>query len=859
MLKKKIIFGSVVLLLAALFALTGCSQATDSDGTSTVYSENHLFGTADYTDVARAVASAKNTGRSVVLTDQLTIVATAGLPSVADFGDVPVRVEGEVTVGVSASTQPVIVNAARSTLSFEPDAKITVIGAGVFIYKGDGEHIYTAADNSGYKVKYVENPLEGAQGTDARIAVPNFQIPAADAAGRFSNVAAHITHLYVLDKVTVNAASENPGPTTGTLTPGRPGIIALGEVDLTESNSTAFIGAGNNFLFTREAFLTSAPGNVTLGLPNDAVLPTVKALTPIAIAPPAVTSSLTITRIEGPETVSINIGTSIATLTFLNVAASGRVDVRVPQINSLVTIGDVPSGGTNAGSVSLTTTGTGMGAVTIFGNHTGSTSISTANLVGALNLAAATGKNAGTITVNAPTISGAVGVDINAGTINLTAATVLSGNVTVADNSGDINIATPSVTPAVIAVATNTGEINFIQELNSTLAANFLKVPNNKNIINFSLITATAAFGGTGADSIGGTGKVVFGGPTTFGGATRFDCDTEFTSGVTFANATKPYLNGNVTLAYEQAITLGTATDGITLGAGKRVLVGPNPVLAAGNDPVTLAIAATGVLRAGTELPDDTLGEDPETFVGNKTLTLTGVPITAITGGLRVPGVLRLGITGNIVGTGSLTLEDGGILAINGNTTALTATIGDTVITGPATANTETRLIASGGPVTLAANRISGNGATLGVVPDLGSPTITLSGSTKTLTIAGVNLDLYGSGSGAGSLVIAASGGAAGTENKVILANLPSPGRITLGDTTTNSITGLNGKVLEAGTYDGALSGNGIVRGDSETLPTIVGDLSAAPAQSLTITGLLTATNNITIVGDGTIQVRAGP
>ena len=76
MLKKYIIFGSVALLLAALFALTGCSQATDSDGGSVVYSENHLFGEADADAVARAVASAKRTNRVVVLTNALEIRGT---------------------------------------------------------------------------------------------------------------------------------------------------------------------------------------------------------------------------------------------------------------------------------------------------------------------------------------------------------------------------------------------------------------------------------------------------------------------------------------------------------------------------------------------------------------------------------------------------------------------------------------------------------------------------------------------------------------------------------------------------------------------------------------------------------------
>jgi hypothetical protein len=132
MLKKKIIFGSVVLLLAALFALTGCSQATNSDGGSTVYKENHLFGRANWEDVARAVASAKASGRDVVLTDQTVIVGDGLFPTVADFEDLTVHVEGSVIIG---SGGPVIVNAAKARLDFTEGSRITLMNNGVFIYQ----------------------------------------------------------------------------------------------------------------------------------------------------------------------------------------------------------------------------------------------------------------------------------------------------------------------------------------------------------------------------------------------------------------------------------------------------------------------------------------------------------------------------------------------------------------------------------------------------------------------------------------------------------------------------------------------------------------------------------------------------
>jgi hypothetical protein len=828
MLKKKIIFGSVVLLLAALFALTGCSQATDSDGGTTVYSENHLFGTATPDDVARAVASAKASGRSVVLTDQTTIVGVAGLSAVADFGDRPVRVEGQVYV--DGTTNPVIVNAARANLTFEPNARIDLDDGSAFIYSGDGEHIYTGGTGTAYKVKFVSNALEGAQGTDARIAVAEFSI----VGSTFSNVANHVTALYVLDKVTVDAQSGAPGDGA---TPGEPAIIALGNVDLTESNSASFDDVNVNFVFTRDSVLTtSAPGSVTIGVPDGAALPTIKAAKPITVAGPVAISGLTIGKIEGPETVTVSGATSIAGLNIANVSESGTVAIGTTTLTA-ATIAN------NDGTVSIAAPTTV--AVTVNKNN-GEVNVNTTTFTGPLTVAPVvgvpgTGTNAGTITItSSATIVGNTAVTNNAadGVINLNAPTSITGTVTVATNSGKINYATPSIATGISTVTTNNGEINFTQDLTSTLA-NFLKVPSNKGVINFKgTLTAGVLGSATPADSIAGPGKVVFGGLATFNAATVIGSDTEFNAGLVKNTAGGLTLNGDVTLGYEQKITLLTATDLLTLGAGKRILLGTTPVLAAGSNPVVITPGAGTELAAGTEVPADT--DDPETFVGNKALTLGGTAgtaaITVTSGELKVPGVLIVGTaTGVTVGaTGSLTLEDGGILGFSNAAAAGTFKVvfGDTQITG--VNNVLARLTASGGPVTLAQNRISGSGSTLAVIPDIGQPAITVDPGTpaggKTLTIAGANLDLYGGG----SLVITGHG----TANKVILANGQNPGKLTLGEDKLYSITNLAGKILECGTNDGTLSGNGVVLGDNEVLPTTVGELSATEAANLTITGL---------------------
>jgi hypothetical protein len=770
MLKKDILFGSVVLLLAALFALTGCSQATDSERV-TVYSENHLFGTADWEDVARAVKSARDSNRSVVLTDQLVIVGVANATTVADFGDLPVRVEGSVTVGETGG-EPVIVNAAYANLTFAENARITIEENGAFIYNGEGENIYTNENPAtpGFKVKFVSNPLEGAQGTDAHIAVANYVLGAG-----FTNVAPHITNLYVVDKITVNAASGTTTPPGDGLTPGEPRIIALGAIDLTESNTAAFVDL-DQFVFTADSVLTSSvPGTVTIGLGATAGLPTVKAATPITVAASAGTvTALTINKIEGPETVTISGTTKITALTINNIGADGKVAVTsTPEIDGAVTIGN------NAGSIDITTA--------TFGGTFG------------LPLP---GANTGSITLTVPAIAGAVTVANNAGTIDLAAGTA-SDTITVAANTGDIKFSKDF-----------TGGVN-----------SFLKVPANSGVINFLGNFATGAFtlgNATPADSVSGSGKVVFGNTAGFGANTIIGCDTEFNGALTRSAGTL-LLGGNVTLAPGLGITL-TGITTLTLGANKRILVGNNPVLATGDGNVVLTPATGAVLAAGEEDPED------EESVAYKTLTLGTAKLTVTSGNLRVPGVLNLAFSDGLEVLGSLTIEEGGIVAFPALATAMKLTIGDTVITGAAA---ESGLTASGGPVTLSPNTISGSGSTLAALLD-SSPTITVAADNKLLTITGANLDLVGGG----SLVITGHT----NHSKVLLSSGKNPGRITLSETTSSFSKAIAGRTIAGGSING-----GVAWGDEVTnFPMdVVWYIAATEAANLTIEGQTGSTTTI--------------
>ncbi|MFP3089472.1 hypothetical protein LQZ21_04005 [Treponema sp. TIM-1] len=861
MLKKYIIFGSVVLLMAALFTLTGCSQATDSDGGTTFLSENHLFGNADAAAIKAAVESAKATNRPVILTAGTTLIGPGAtlpartLATVASFGDVPVRVEGSVWV-----ENNIIVNAAFASLVFDDGATITVRDGGAFIYTAEDNRILTEGAN-GYKVKYMTDPLMAVQGTDERIAIPSYNLGA-----DFSDVAPHVTHLYVVDKVTLGATSDA----------GIPEIIPLGEVDLT-GNVDIFASSLAGIQFTATAVLTSSvPGNVTIDLPDEAVLPTIKAATPITIAIPDAITNFTIAKVEGPDTLTIsNTGTtpSIAALRIDEVIDSGKVVVNTPTLEDGAT-SPLEYGlfiaKNNAGVITLNTTDTaGITGHLVAENNTGTININTRDFNGtdarldiprpagfpdnvAPYILPGTGTNSGTIAINADDFTGEVEIaTANSGTVTITTPAI-GAAVTIASNSGTVNFVTDNLTAAAeITTNTNTGTVNFTKGLiDPTLAANFIVSPANNGAINFwGPLEATATLGAS-TSLIGGSGTVTFAGEATFNAATTIGCNTEFKAGVIADISTGNLtLGGNVTLAHGEDITLTSGN--LILGAGKQILVGANPVLAAGGNGVTIA-AAGATLAAGPARTSDA----DDTYTADKTLTLRTQPITAITGELKVLGggyfsLLNQNIT--LGAAGRLTLEDGAVLDLaDGLDTAIsTINIGDTTIAAGAAANDAAVLTASAGPVTLANNSISGSG-TLAVPEDGGDPVITVGDSSsggKTLTISGANLDLQNSG----SLVIVGHGASGLGTNKVRLegrGGQPSAGKITLSEETSATVTsGLSNRTIAS---NGTIRGSGVLRAGGETSTVQVGDIAGGDIASLDIHGPL-ATYSTTIDNAATV------
>jgi hypothetical protein len=733
----------------------------------------------------------------------------------------------------------VIVNAARASLSFAEGARITATNGGVFIYNGDGEHIYTDPINQGFKVKYVINPLEGAQGTDAYIAVPSYRI-------RTTPVAPHITDLYVVGTVTVD-----PGVPAPTGVGGDPSIHALGEVELTGSNFTVF--DANFFNFTTTAVLTSTvPGGVTIAIIEpDTYLPTIKAAVPININLPA-NPEPTIQKIQGPDIVTITraIG-NIDRLTVTEVDETGKL-----VVNAVADLTRFVVNNTNDGSITVNAVTTDRVDIE---NNTGSISFNTGTFgntgltlpIIVPPLGPKTGVNSGTIAITVSNVfNGPVEVDANTniGTITIdTSGAVtnsIGADVTVNNNSGTLNLVTAALVPAgVIDVPINTGTINFTKNINIAQTAGnttLVRSPanNGSGTINFQgTVTTAGVFGdptntpATAGNKIAGTGKVVFSDTVTLGGTTVIETNVEFNGNV--GSAASPLtFDGDVTLAYQKAITLGAAAATATLKRGSRVLVAvpDTPVLIAGTD-VVLTPPGTGTILTAGSLPTG----DEENYLGDKTLTLT-TALASYTGNLRIAGegVLEVntasGITASAAG---LTLDAGGILAFaavaganvgNTYTVDLSANIkifGDDIL--------QSRLTAVGGPVTFTPGKISGSGS-LQIVPEFGDANISVDGA-ATLEIAGVNLDLFGNG----HLTFVT-----GAANIVKLIGGTNPGKITLGESSDSqtTTTALDGK--HVGTANLLLSGRGVVSGDIEPDTGLgpIGEISAqAPFGDLTLTG----------------------
>jgi hypothetical protein len=778
MLKKYMIFGSVVLLLAALLTMTGCSQATDSDGGTTVSNANYLYGDANEEDVIIAVRAARYGNRTVVLGQNLRLRGNSWTTAVADFEDMTVRVEHNVRV------TNMIINAAYANFTFAEGASITLWDNAAFIYSGipDEKNIVLTPNSRG-KVKLVDEPLLGTQGTDTGIAVEDYQI-----GPNFNDIHRDVTHLYVLKTLKIDERS------TATTIPGSPRIIPLGTVDLGASY-TLPVG-WDLFEFTSSATLTSTVPGVILTVPTEpgttnwtrVDLPTIDAAVPLNITATVDLPELNIAALNGPGTLTIRpaTGEDIVSFGIGDVSESGNVVVSAAHIGGVGI-------GSNAGSINLTAT-SAMGGIKINGN-TGS----------------------GTIALNVSGISSPVTVDKNEGAIEFDT----------------------SITAAIINIANNTktGEVIFKRDLTISPAYG-LSAPSNEGKILFQGNVNAGVLGNAGtlpperAQNIAGIeGTVEFTGRAFFGDVTNIDCDTVFNAGFTVSGAHALSLGGDVTLANGQSVALtGGQT---TLKGGKRILVGAVPVLAGGAAGVTISSSGT-TFTAGvpTDLEDSA---DPgfKTLIANSAITVVG-------GELRVlgTGLLRNSETSAnnaiIVGpAGTLTLEEGGILELPASNTVV---LGTTTINGVNDGSSPplpAQITASGGEVVLKQNNISGKGAALQIPLDYTvAPTFAV--NSGILYLAGVNLDLI------------TSGALALNTNSVVLESGTYPGKITLGEDTTPYTGALGGKRIVTGANPINLIGNGALLGDDDAIPCLIGQLSGTLRAPLTLTGTGSASTLVT-------------
>jgi hypothetical protein len=310
MLKKSLIFGSVALLLTALIALTGCPTEADDDNGSGGLGPNHIFGTVNVGGVQAAVNAAELSGRTLVLTDGVTLFGNEP-QNILDFKGATVRIDGVLTVQKGT---PVIIDASNAQVTWGEKAKIRFKNDDdAYIYRSDDAQATLAKFDlaAGNRVPLIKDVTE-ITGTDTEVAMKEYTL----GAGGFP---AHVTALYVTDKLTAGVSTLGSKLET---------VFALGEVDVT--GVPTFVNGSGGVRLVSTATLTSSAGAVTIGVPSETVLSgvTVQANRSFSIVP-ATGAKLRIGKVEGPGGLTIGNGdTEISELIINEINANGIVTVR---------------------------------------------------------------------------------------------------------------------------------------------------------------------------------------------------------------------------------------------------------------------------------------------------------------------------------------------------------------------------------------------------------------------------------------------------------------------------------------------------------------------------------------------------
>jgi hypothetical protein len=298
MLKKSLIFGSVALFLTALIALTGCSQATDSETTVTKY-ENYLYGTVDAPTVQTAINAAARDNRPVVLTDKLKIFDSGD--GVVRFGNANVRVEGYVEVSANGGAT-LVIDASHATLEYVDSGTIAVGPNSYFIFNGS-DGLIKSTLGGGTRVQYSTNLTLPPHNDADAVAVDGYTLTTSSSD---SSIPIEYKNIFILEKLTVPAASQIPS--------GRK-IYMVGTAEVTGAGTSAFASAATGPVFLPNSVLTATvpdPIQVETGYPLTAAI--VRADSDITINAVDGTSDaavVSIGRVEGAGTLTITgIGTS---------------------------------------------------------------------------------------------------------------------------------------------------------------------------------------------------------------------------------------------------------------------------------------------------------------------------------------------------------------------------------------------------------------------------------------------------------------------------------------------------------------------------------------------------------------------
>jgi hypothetical protein len=356
MLKKSLIFGSAALVLIALIALTGCSQATGSDKTVR-RGENYIYDNPSQETAQKAIDRAPATGRDVVLVDGIKFTGNG----LIDFKEATVQVEGRVDVGDIGSQDRLILNASKATFVYAPGAAIEV-NRGYFIYRGTGVEINAHQTSGGYRVQYTTDPLI-TMGTADQIAVDSYTI--GDKTD-FIDIKTEVHTLIVLDTLTVTKDSVDP-------TKGGKRFVGLKTVDVTGSNTAAFANRGVVF-YEGSTLISSNTDPVTITFPSGGVdeLGNIQVDNQITLtntvpdsASGAAFSVLGV--VEGPGTLVIRPAATVTNALTVNlpeVAAGGAVTID----NGAIATGPTITIGRNSGEVDIVATQTSAAGVTVTTN-----------------------------------------------------------------------------------------------------------------------------------------------------------------------------------------------------------------------------------------------------------------------------------------------------------------------------------------------------------------------------------------------------------------------------------------------------------------------------------------------------------